>query len=138
MADLQPIFEQLKGILASYASRLEVRYDTPERYELWSDKEIEIPTGPHGYGKAKGPDTPTRTRKGVMFAAVIIQKRWVGFYFIPIYSDPEIEERLDPELLALLTGKSCFRVRELSEATGDSIAAALRIGWDVWSEKGWV
>ena len=99
---LQDIFDKLKPLVAAYSDRLTARYDEPGRYELWSDKEVEVPK--HGRDG-------TVKKNGLMFASIIIQSSYVGLYFTPIYSDPELGERLDPGLMKTLRGKSCFHIK---------------------------
>ncbi len=36
---------------------------------------------------------------GVVFAALIIQKAWVGFYYMPIYAGANLKTVSAPELL---------------------------------------
>ena len=52
-------------------------------------------------------------QKKVFLAGIIKQKHYVGFYFSPIYSDPD---RLDlsGKLKKILKGKTCFYVKDLS------------------------
>ena len=97
--------------------------DGPRRYELWSEKEVEI---------------AGRKRTEVFFAAAIIQKAYVGFYFMPVYAEPDIKKLFAPELLALLKGKSCFHVRSLEGRLPAQIKSALARGFRLYKARGWV
>ena len=85
--DLLPLFAELKDVLAPYARHFTVRRDEPGYYDLWSEREIMV---------------EGRKRTEVFFAGLIIQKSYVGFYFMPVYADAEIKQLFAPALLALL------------------------------------
>jgi len=120
---LLPLFGELKDLLAPYATRLTVRKDEPGYFDLWSEKDIEI---------------DGRKRSDVFFCGLIIQKSYVGFYFMPLYADQERALVFAPDLLALLKGKSCFHVKRLTPEVREQIADALAAGWRLYEERGWV
>jgi hypothetical protein len=57
---------------------------------------------------------------------------------MPIYADSELKKVFKPELLSLLKGKSCFHVREIDDELERQIKDALRIGFDLYKERGWI
>jgi len=67
--ELISIYGQLKAILKRYEDPLKPKFDLDSKYDLWSFKEIEI---------------DGRKRKEVFFASIIIQSKYVGFYYMPI------------------------------------------------------
>ena len=95
-AKLVPIFDRLKEILKKYEDPLKPKFDLDSKYDLCSFKDLEI---------------AGRKRKEVSFAGLIIQSKWVGFYYMPIYTDTSFTDVFKPELLKLLKGKSCFRIK---------------------------
>jgi hypothetical protein len=121
--DLRKMFLVLKAELMLYAPPLAARVNQPGRYELWSPKEAVI---------------AGRKRSEVYFAAIIIQKDYVGFYFMPVYAAPEMKTVFGPELLALLKGKSCFHIRRLDPRLLRQIRAALKKGCALYKSRGWV
>lgn len=123
MNDLQAVFEALKPLLQAYAPPLTPRVDAPTRYELWSVKPLVI---------------EGRKRKEVFFASLIIQKSYVGFYFMPVYVETELKTVFQPELLRLLKGKSCFHIKKLDSALLGQIEAALKMGFELYQQRGWV
>lgn len=123
MSDLQAIFATLKAELQTYQPPLTARLDDDSRYDLWSEREVVI---------------AGRKRKEVFFASVIIQKSYVGFYYMPVYTDAELKTVFAPELLRLLKGKSCFHIKKLDPGLLEQIRSALRIGFDLYRQKGWV
>jgi hypothetical protein len=120
---LVAVFGRLKEILKRYEDPLRPKLDLDSRYDLWSFKEVEI---------------AGRKRREVYFAGLIIQSRWVGLYYMPIYTDAELAEVFEARLLGLLKGKSCFRIRELDEELEAQIDHALRKGYELYERRGWI
>jgi hypothetical protein len=94
MATTEPaaIFEALRAELERYSPPLTARTGSvkgKDDYHLWSEREVVI---------------EGRKRDEVFFAGVIAQKGYVGFYYMPVYAEPEQKELFEPELLALLKG----------------------------------
>ncbi|MBN2404703.1 MAG: DUF1801 domain-containing protein [Coriobacteriia bacterium] len=121
--ELLPLFGELKSLLKPYARHFTVRKDEPGYYDLWSERDLVI---------------ADRKRKEVFFAGLIIQKSYVGFYYMPIYADVSAEKFFGPELLSLLKGKSCFYIRELTPVLRTQIEDALAGGLAMYKERGWV
>lgn len=123
MVDLQAIFNQLRPLIARYSPPLQTRRDEPAYFDTWSIKDLVI---------------DGRKRKEVFFAGLIIQKSYVGFYFMPVYTDPEMRELFQPELLRLLKGKSCFHVRKVTPELLTQVSDALESGFKLYQDRGWV
>ena len=71
------------------------------------------------------------------FASVIIQKSYVGLYYMPVYTNPEMKKIFPPELLALLKGKSCFQIRISDARLVAHIQSALASGFRQYKKNGW-
>lgn len=123
MADLQAIFNQLRPLIARYSPPLQTRRDEPAYFDTWSIKDLVI---------------DGRKRKEVFFAGLIIQKSYVGFYFMPVYTDPEMRDLFKPELLRLLKGKSCFHVRKVTPELLTQVSDALESGFKLYQDRGWL
>jgi hypothetical protein len=123
MSDLQAIFDAIKPLLQAYQPPLVPKRDEAGYFDLWSLKPVVI---------------DGRKKKEVYFAGLIIQKSYVGFYFMPIYAETDLKTVFKPELLKLLKGKSCFHVKKLDDELLRQIAAALKIGYALYQERGWV
>lgn len=117
------IFKRLKTILKKYEDPLKPKFDLDSKYDLWSFKNVEI---------------AGRKRKEVSFASIIIQSNYVGFYYMPIYTDTLFQEVFEPELLKLLKGKTCFHIKELTPELEKQIVKALDIGYDLYKKRGWI
>lgn len=79
-----------------------------------------------------------RKKKEFYFAGAIIQKDYVGFYYMPVYTHADVRKLFPPELLALLKGKSCFYIRELSPKLERQIRRALKLGFRRYKQNGWI
>ena len=120
---LVPIFKKLKFLLKKYETPLKPKLHLDSKYDLWSFKDLEI---------------AGRKRNEVYFAGLIIQSSYVGFYFMPIYTDTKLKEIIKPELLSLLKGKSCFHIKSLNKKLENQIEEALKIGFQLYKKKGWI
>ena len=120
---LTEIFQALKALLLRYQPPLVAKHDDARYYDLWSVKDLVI---------------AGRKRKEVFFAGLIIQKGYVGFYFMPVYTDEESKEFFKPELLRHLKGKSCFHIKKLDGELVQQIDAALQDGFALYQTKGWI
>lgn len=121
--DRKEIFDQIKLLMKKYEKPLVARSDYDSRYELWSEKEIEI---------------GGRKRKDIFFAGLIIQSSYVGFYFMPIYTDTSLKDIFAPELLSTLKGKSCFHIKKLDKKILSQIKSSLDVGFNLYKKRGWV
>ena len=121
--ELVKIFKKLKKILKKYEKPLKPKFDLDSKYDLWSFKDLEI---------------AGRKRKEVYFAGLIIQSNYVGFYYMPIYTDTKLKSVFQPELLSLLKGKSCFHIKELNPELEKQIEKALKIGYALYKKRGWI
>lgn len=123
MDDKKEIFDHIKKLIKKYEPPFAARSDFASRYELWSEKDIEI---------------AGRKRKEVYFAGLIIQSNYVGFYFMPVYADTTLRDVFEPELLSTLKGKSCFHIKQLDKKLLSQIKKSLEIGFKLYKKHGWV
>ena len=121
--ELVQIYNRLKKILKEYEDPLKPKFDLDSKYDLWSFKDIEI---------------DGRKRKEVYFAGLIIQSSYVGLYYMPIYTDTDLKDVFNPELLKLLKGKSCFHIKKLDANLEGHIKEALEIGLILYKKRGWI
>lgn len=120
---LVPIFEKINRLLLPFAKgSLKIR-KAGGQFVLVSEKEVEI------NGKKK-PE--------VYFAGTLVQKGYVGFYFMPVYAEPGFKKQIQPELLSCLKGKSCFYIKKDDPNLFDQIEDALQLGYTEFKKKGWV
>lgn len=123
VSELIEIFQRLTKILKEYEYPLKPKFDLDSKYDLWSFKEVVI---------------AGRKRKEVFFASIIIQSRHVGLYYMPVYTDTELKDIFEPELLKLLKGKSCFHIKKLDPTLERQIKEALDAGYQLYKKRGWI
>lgn len=123
MEEKTRIFNELIELLAQYSPPFQPKNDTEKYYDLWSFKDLVI---------------EGRKRKEVFFAGIIIQKDYIGFYFMPVYAEPEVKVLFKPELLSRLKGKSCFHINALTPELREQIGQALESGFRLYKDRGWV
>ncbi len=122
MSDLKQIFDSLKPLLEEYRPPLASKTENERYFDLWSFKDLVI---------------EDRKRKEVFFAGLIIQKDYVGFYYMPVYVQAEVKKFFSPEFMKLLKGKSCFHIRKLTPELLAEIDHALKAGFALYRERGW-
>lgn len=127
MEDLQnnlvKTYRRLKKILKKYEKPLIPKFDLDCKYELWSIKNIEI---------------DGRKKKEVYFAGLTIQSNYVGFYYMPIYTDVQLKDFFKQDLLRLLKGKTCFHIKKLDENLEKQIDEVLKKGYILYEKRGWI
>jgi len=79
-----------------------------------------------------------RWRDELWFASALIQKGYVGFYFMPVYGDDEVRKLIPARLMKYLKGKACFHIRDFDEEIFSAISDALRAGFDCWHKRDWI
>lgn len=117
------IFSEIRGLLIKYSPPLISKSDTPNHFDLWSVKDLVI---------------EGRPRKEVYFGAVKMNKGYVGFYFMPVYVESEQNNYFKPELLKCLKGLSCFHIKSLTPELKEQIQDALKLGFQMYKDRGWV
>ena len=72
------------------------------------------------------------------FGSVLIQKNYVSFYLMPLYTHPELEKDLSPDLKRHKQGKACFNFKEPDLLLFVQLAALSVAGYRAYQQRGWV
>lgn len=72
------------------------------------------------------------------FAGAIVQKGYVGLYYMPVHTDAEREDLFSSRLLPLLRGKSCFHLRRLDDDLLRQVEDSLQQGFRLHRARGWI
>ncbi len=121
---LVTIFEEIKKLMLPYAKgNLVMRGGVGGQMAIVNETELEI------YGKK---------RKEFWFAAILVQKGYVGFYFMPVYVCEPRKESIPNELMKTLKGKSCFHITKNDAVIMEQIKEALKLGYEDYKKRGWV
>lgn len=92
MPDLEPVFARLTGILREHSDGLVATRDDDEQLYL---------TQP-------GDD-------GGFFGAVMRKKSQVAYHLMPVYTNPDLLDGIEPALRKRMQGKSCFNFTRVDE-----------------------
>jgi hypothetical protein len=109
--EFQQLFDRFKAMLAPYAARMHVSADEPGIYGVDMAPEAE-----------REPAT--------WFAATRLGKRYVSYYFMPIYVRPSLLDGISPELRRRMQGKSCFNFAKVDEALLAELEELTRAGFE--------
>jgi hypothetical protein len=120
---LTDTFSRLKKLLKRYEGPLTPKLDLESKYDLWSEKQVVV---------------DGRKRSAVFFAGLMVQQDHVALHFMPVYVDAELANVFSPDMLQLLKGKACFHIVDLDENLTKGIEEALRVGFELYRERGWV
>jgi hypothetical protein len=121
--ELTPIFEAMKKLLLPYEKGTMKLISSPGQVVLISKKPVEI---------------LGRKRDDLWFASALVQKGYVGFYYMPVYGDPKVKELVKPGLLKCLKGKACFHIKKYDKEIISQIKDALNVGYNLWHKRGWL
>ena len=114
-------FAALRAILEPHAKRMTVTVDEPGHYQLAS------------------PTMTDRTGRLLFCASVQINKNYVSYHLMPLYSSKALRDSMSPSLRKRMQGKSCLnfttiepeQLKELTAITRKGIAGFknLKLPW---------
>lgn len=107
------------------------------RSAIIGSKAAALKEGFHLYGK-KSVSIAGRKPQQTYIAGIILQKHFVGFYFMPIYSHPQLFKIKDPELQKFLKGKSCFNIKKFTPETKEELEDILKQGIALYRKEKWI
>lgn len=131
MTDLRPLFDELASLLKKHARGLEL-VDHLENSTAKTAKPTLILQGKTPVKILNRP--PQKT----YIAGVILQKRHVGFYFMPLYADPKNAPPLSADLQRALTGKACFSFTSLTPPLKKELNSLLTHGIQTFRQRHWI
>jgi hypothetical protein len=126
---LESVYSEIEGILKRHAPPFrfqDLGVRNKKSTQLTVPKPVVVP-GAYG-----GKPVP------VPLAAVILQKGYVGLYLMCVYMNDEAKQKLSPNLMRLLKGKTCFHVKKLDDGLRVDIEVALELGTKAYKERGWL
>jgi hypothetical protein len=124
--ELLHIFNELKKEVKPYEKAPVVaRKDIQGKYDLWTEKQGMMAMG--------------KLRPELNFVSLIIQSSYVGFYYMPIYTNcAYVQDKLSPELLKNLKGKACFHIKKVDKDVLKHVKDAMKVGYEVYKKNGWM
>lgn len=125
--DLNEIYKEVHALFDPYRTLYRIEKDGETGISLTSMGPVELAFE----GKVRAFST-------MFFASAIQRKAAVVFYFMPVYTCPELKASLGPDLLKTLKGHTCFHLKKLTPALMTQVQDALALGHRTYVEKGWV
>jgi hypothetical protein len=119
------VFEAIKKLILPYVNKgaLRLYANTGGQINLVSHKSVVI---------------AGRQREDIWFVSALIQKGYVGFYYMPIYMNDPMKNQFSPEFMKCLKGKACFHIKNTNPEIMKDIEKAIRIGYKAYVQRGWV
>jgi hypothetical protein len=115
MAELQSVFERLKGILKQYEDELSVVSDDPEYYYL-NTRQVD------------------KKNRPVFFGMVKMIKNKVSYHLMPVYTHPGLLDEVSDDLKARMQGKSCFNFKSADERLITELEELTEQGYRVYKK----
>ncbi len=119
MPSLDPVFAELRSIMAPYAARLDAKKD--DATELYLDTRF-----------------LQKNKKPLFFGAVQVKKAFVSFHLMPVYARPGLLDGLSPALKKRMQGKSCFNFAEVDKPLFKELAGLTKAAFASYEEQGFV
>ena len=79
-----------------------------------------------------------RKKPELWLASALIQKGYVGFYYMPVYMNDDVRRKIGPDLIKTLKGKACFHIKKDDPVLFDQIEKALYMGVKGYKMRGWI
>jgi arsenate reductase-like glutaredoxin family protein len=112
-------FEKLKKVLSSLGKGLETKKNTPDYFYLNTNKRVK--------------------NKEMFFGAVQIRKSYVAYHLYPVYTNPELLDKIPDSLKKRMQGKSCFNFKkEITEEQLDGIIELTDRSFEQFVENGYI
>ncbi len=122
--ELMIIWEKIRTLLLPYAKgEMKIHGGSGGQITLINHKPYEV---------------AGRKRPELWFAAALVQKGYVGFYFMPVFGGTSVKDIFKPELLKCLKGKSCFHIKNDDPELYKQIKDSLKLGYASYKKLGWV
>ena len=110
-------FNSLKSILKKYEKSLRVIADSNDNYCLNA-----------GYDEKRKAD--------IYFGGVQIKKNYVSFHLMPVYVNPNLLQKLSPELKKRMQGKSCFNFKVIEKKLIAELSMLTKNGFEFYKKNG--
>jgi len=117
--DFAVVFAALRNILTPYEGRLSACEKGPGYYYLESLE-------------------PTYKNRPMFFAGVKAGKSYISYHLLPLYMNPELNQKIPPELKKRMQGKACFNFTAVDPAVFKQLSALTQTGYKVFKDRGWL
>lgn len=123
--ELVVIFDNIKKMMEPYDKKRALVYhaDKPSQAILVSHKPVEI---------------DGRKRDELWFVAALVQKGYVGFYYMPVHLQNDLKKYFSEAFVKSLKGKACFHIKKNTPELMADIKKAIKLGYEAYLAKGWL
>ena len=135
MADLAVVFDELRRRLAVHEQDFTVSTNLTDATRPASRK-VDDPSPGDTYLLVGAPHE--KYPDGLLFAGVKRQKRYVSYYLMPAYTEPELAASISPDLRRRMQGKSCFNFTRIDDVLFDELADLTERGREAYAAKDWL
>ena len=116
-SDFITSFNSIKSILKKYEKSLRVIADSNDNYCLNA-----------GYDEKR--------KAEIYFGGVQIKKNYVSFHLMPVYVNPNLLQKLSPELKKRMQGKSCFNFIVIEKKLITELSMLTKNGFEFYKKNG--
>ena len=116
-SDFITSFNSIKSILKKYEKSLRIIADSNDNYCLNA-----------GYDEKRKAD--------IYFGGVQIKKNYVSFHLMPVYVNPNLLQKLSPELKKRMQGKSCFNFKVIEKKLITELSMLTKNGFEFYKKNG--
>lgn len=122
--NLIEIFQTIRAIMQPYAvDGFKNTIDTDSAFHLYTENQM---------------DEEELNKNEIYFFGLEIKADFVGLYYRTIYSQDEMKILFSDDLIATLKESGCFHITKLDDLLLEQVSNALKIGFKVYKQKGWV
>lgn len=105
MADnFSALYDRLRAVMLAAAPDMKVNRDAPGSLEL------------------RTPEIDPKTKQLGWFGMIAVKKTYVSYHLMPLYTAPELAEKISPALAKRKQGKTCFNFVQLDEVLFKELA----------------
>ncbi|MCW3087659.1 MAG: hypothetical protein JWQ78_1045 [Sediminibacterium sp.] len=117
--ELVEVFEAIKKMILPYEGKsgLKLHAGTGGQLNLVSHKPVVI---------------AGRQREELWFVSALVQKGYVGFYYMPINMNDDMRKQFSPEFMKCLKSKACFHIKNTDPVIMADIKKAIKVGYDAY------
>lgn len=116
---MDDVFKALKAIMLPMAKSLDITKDETGHLDVYTFHKM-------------------KNGKPMWFGGVRIQKKYVSYYLMPIYVNPELLQGMSPDLKKRMTGKSCFNFKEVQKIQFDELKLLTQKGFQDYQLSGYI
>ena len=133
-ADLPAVFAELRRRLCVHEDAFRASSNLTDANRP-SSRKVDEPSPGDTYMLLGAPHE--KYPDGMVFAGVKQQKRYVSYYLMPVYTEPELAGAVSPDLRKRMQGKSCFNFTKVDEGLFDELMDLTEKGREAYAVKGW-